>query len=127
MLRNAWGELVFPKIIRPEIRFRNKNQWMDKMTDKFSKIVLFLLCGISGTCLGLIFPLALDLAKDQGLAAGAIVVGYAFLGLLSGFIIASVFVFKLESETVKKMNKMFAVVNIFLMTSFFLLVKLKTQ
>lgn len=100
---------------------------MDKMTDKFSKIVLFLLCGISGTCLGLIFPLALDLAKDQGLAAGAIVVGYAFLGLLSGFIIASVFVFKLESETVKKMNKMFAVVNIFLMTSFFLLVKLKTQ
>jgi hypothetical protein len=60
------------------------------MLRKLAYIVLFLLCSLLGLTSGFLFTILSGTAKEQGLAAGGILVFNALVGMLVGITIATI-------------------------------------
>lgn len=89
-------------------------------------ILLFLLCSLLGFSSGLLFTILSGTAKEQGLAAGGILVFNAAVGMILGIAIAIITTTKVDKGHIPKTTIVMAVLNIVLITILILKIKLKT-
>lgn len=96
------------------------------MLKVLSYILLYLLGGTFGLVSGLLYTIISGTAKDQGLAAGGILVFNALVGLLLGIIIATLVTVKVENKQIPKTNKIMTITNVALILILTLLIKSNT-
>lgn len=82
------------------------------MLKKGGYILLVFQTGLLGLLIGLYYTLFSGSAEGQGLAAGAILVFNAMIGLTTGVLSGIFAVIKLQPKTVLKTNKIVAIINL---------------
>lgn len=85
-----------------------------------SKIVFYLLSILTFFFLGVIYVAITGAAKDQGLAGGAIVIGYGFMGAFIGLLISVILVRYLNNKSIIGANIAMLVIILGFILYFFL-------
>ena len=76
---------------------------------KLTGVLFFLLMILFAFILGLVYAGIVDAGKDQGLAGGAIVLGYGVVGAVIGIVAAIIIVLKTNQKTLVVVNAVLAV------------------
>ncbi len=96
------------------------------MLRQLTYFLLYLLCSLFGLTSGLLFTILSGSAKEQGLAAGGILVFNALAGMLLGIAIATIITVKVDNRHIPKTNKIMTVLNCILIALLILIIKSKT-
>lgn len=94
------------------------------MLKALSYILLYLLGGMLGLSIGLFYTIFFGSTNEQGLAAGGILVFNALVGMLLGFIMATLITVKVENKQIGKTNKIMLAINMGLIVILTLIIKL---